>query len=314
MGMERISNRGMGACGVARVLLCASLLLLLGPGAARTQQLEPRAYAPAPTGLNFIGLGSSYSSGGVVTDPSLPILNVRARVYSMVPYYGRTFGLFGRLATATFAAPYGWAHITGDVRDVSASSDRSGFFDPRARFGVNLFGCPSLTPQAFAGRARGTNLGASISISAPLGPYTSQRLINLGTNRWTFKPELGLSQPLGAWIFELYAGVWLFQTNPDFYGGHIREQDPLAAYQTHLFYNISRSSWAAADFTFYEGGSTTVDGQANADRQSNTRGGFTLSVPCGTHQSLRAMWARGVSTRIGSSFQTVGLGWQLRWF
>lgn len=44
----------------------------------QAQQLEPRAYSPAPIGVNFLGLGSLYSSGGVVTDPSLPIQNVAA--------------------------------------------------------------------------------------------------------------------------------------------------------------------------------------------------------------------------------------------
>jgi hypothetical protein len=126
---------------------------------------------------------------------------------------------------------------------------------------------------------------------------------------------LGLTQPfLGDWILELYAGVWLYGTNDDFYGGHAREQDPLASFQTHVVYNFNPGVWAAADFTFYDGGSTTVDGVSKNDRQNNTRGGVTVSVPCGKNQSLRASWAQGVSTRVGSSFQTFGLGWQWRWF
>jgi hypothetical protein len=31
-------------------------------------------------------------------------------------------------------------------------------------------------------------------------------------------------------------------------------------------------------------------------------------------QSFKFTWARGVSTRIGTSFDTLGVAWQLLWF
>ena len=296
--------------------LAAALLLLLlaSPRIASAQQLEPRAYAPAPAGLKFIGVASLYSSGGVVTDPSLPIANVHAKVYGLSPYCGRTFGLFGRLASLTVSVPYGWAYVVGDVQNAGRSADRAGLFDPQLRLGVNLIGCPALSPREFVQRKPGTNVGASLSLVAPLGQYDPSVLINLGTNRWAYKPELGLSQPIGDWVFEAYAGVWLFQANRDFYGGQVREQAPLGTYQTHVVRNLRPNAWIAGDFTYYNGGSTTVGGQPKNDRQGNTRGGLTLSVPCGKTQSLRLGWAQGVSTRVGSSFQSYALGWQLRWF
>lgn len=308
IGRAAFARQASAAIGVLALLLGSAV-------AAHAQQLEPRAYAPAPVGLNFVGIGLLYSTGGVVTDPSLPIDNVQARVYAVPPYYGRTFGLLGRLASVTATVPYAWAHVTGDVQDVSQSVDRSGLTDASFRLGVNLLGCPALSPQELAKRKRSTTVGASVSVSAPIGEYDGTKLINLGTNRWAFKPELGLTQPvIGNWVLEFYAGVWLFETNDDFYGGQAREQDPLTTVQTHVVYNINRSAWVAANFTYYNGGSTTVGGVDKDDRQSNTRGGFTLSLPCGKTQSLRLTWAQGVSTRVGSSFQTFGIGWQLRWF
>lgn len=290
------------------------LVLLLGsPGTAGAQQLEPRVYAPAPRGVNFVGVAGLYTSGGVVTDPSLPVDNVRASVYGVAPYYARTLGVLGRLASVSIATPYGWAHAQGDVQDVGRSVDRSGPLDPLLRLGVNLLGCPALTPQEFARRKPGTTIGASVSINAPFGQYDSSKLINLGTNRWAYKPELGLSQPLGPWVVELYTGVWLFETNHEFFGGVTRKQDPLASFQSHVVYNFSRSVWAAADLTYYNGGSTTVGGQSKNDRQDNTRGGLTLSVPYGKNQSLKLTWAKGVSTRIGSTFEAIGAAWQWYW-
>ena len=294
------------------LVVLTGLLVSAGPAAA--QQLEPRAYSPSPVGANFLGLGYGYSSGGAVMDASSPITNIHARVHSALPYYGRTFGLLGRQASVTVVTPYAWGTVSGDVQEVNRSVDRSGFGDPQFRLSVNLIGGPALTPQEFARHEQVTTLGASVIVIAPFGEYDSSKLINLGTNRWAFKPELGLSQPLGDWNLEFYAGVWLFTENRDFFGGQARQQDPLVSLQTHVVYTVRPRLWLAFDFTYYSGGSTTVDGRAQDDRHNNTRGGATLSVPVTLSQSVKVTWARGVSTRIGSNFDTIGVAWQLLWF
>jgi len=295
--------------------LCFALAILSGRvGNVQAQQLEPRAYSPAPVGTNFIGLGYQYSYGGASFDPSLPITNVYARVSSLFPFYGRTFDLLGRQASVTVTTPYAWGTIHGDVGTVGMSVDRSGFADPLVRFAVNLIGGQALTPQEFFQWEQGTIVGASLTISAPFGQYDTSKLINIGTNRWEFKPELGFSQSFGNWIFEFDAGVWLFTDNDNYYGGTVRRQDPLLSLQTHIIYNILTHLWVAADFTYYAGGLTTVNGVSSNDRQANTRGGFTLSVPVTQQQSFKFFWSNGVSTRIGTSFQTMGAVWQLVWF
>lgn len=299
--------------GLAPSRFTAVLSLLLCVGTVDAQQLEPRAYSPSPVGVNFLGLGTVYSSGGVVTDPSLPIQNVDAQVSSLAPFYGRTFGLFGRLANATFAVPYAWATVEGDVQEVSRSVDRAGLLDPQLRFAVNLIGGPALTPQEFRQHEQRTTLGASVTVLAPFGEYDSSKLVNLGTNRWAYKPELGLSHPVGKWTFEVYAGIWLFETNDDFFGGQTREQDSLESYQAHIVYTVRPGLWISTDYTYYAGGETTINGVPNRDRQGNSRGGLTLSVPLTRGQSLKFAWAQGVSTRIGSSFETIGVTWQWLW-
>jgi len=283
-------------------------------GNARAQQLEPRAYSPSPVGANFLGIGYLYSSGSAALDPASPVQNVVARINTVVPYYTRTFGLLGRQASIAAITPYIWGTVHGDVFDVDRSVDRSGFGDPALRFAVNLMGGPALTPLEFRRHEPETTLGASLVVVAPFGQYDSSKLINLGANRWAFKPELGFSQPIGKWAVEFYAGVWLFTANDNFFGGQVKRQDPLASYQTHVVYSVRQRLWAAFDFTYYSGGESTIDGQRQNDRQDNTRGGLTLSFPVAKSQSLKLTYAKGVSTRVGSSFQTIGMGWQLLWF
>jgi hypothetical protein len=231
-----------------------------------------------------------------------------------MPYYGRSFGLFGRQASVTVATPFADAEIHGDVNTVGRSIDRTGVVDPLVRLAVNLLGGPALTPQEFRQRKPEATLGASVAVTAPLGQYDSAKLINLGTNRWACKPELGFSQPVGDWSFELYAGVWLFEDNDNYFGGKVRRQDPLASYQAHIVYEVRPHLWVSADYTYYHGGETTVNGVHQDDRQDNSRGGLTLSVPVGQTQSFKLTYARGVTVRIGSKTDTIGAAWQVAWF
>ena len=289
------------------------LWLTLATWDAGAQQLEPRAYAPAPAGMNLIGIATLYSSGEVLTDPSLPIANASARVYSIAPFYARTFDVLGRLASVTLTVPYAWAAAHGDVLEVHRTADRSGLVDPALRLAVNLIGTPALAPEAFRKRKPQTNLGVSVTTLAPLGQYDASKLINLGTHRWAVRSELGLSLPVSKWMFELYTAAWFFTTNDDFYGGHVRKQSPLAAFQAHIVYNFRPQLWAATDLTYYEGGSTTVDDRPKNDRQANARVGLTLSLPLSSNQSVRLTGARGAFARIGSNFTTIGLAWNLLW-
>jgi hypothetical protein len=300
-------------------MMIGVVLLLGAAGTAPAQQLEPRAYAPAPVGVNVFNISYVYSSGGVALDPSVPIENLHARIHIAAPSYGRIFDLLGRQASIVLAAPVAQAYMTGDVvtgdgQDQQRSIDRAGFGDPALRFAVNLIGLPALTRQEFSTRKRVTTLGTSLTVIAPFGQYDRAKLINLGTNRWAFKPELGLSHPHGQWDFEMYAGVWLFTANDDFFGGKVRRQDPMVSTQAHVVYTFKPGLWASLDYTYYAGGSTTIDGLHKHDRQANSRTGVTLSVPLSVQQSLRMVWARGVSTRIGSDFDTMGIAWQWMWF
>ena len=69
----------------------------------------------------------------------------------------------------------------------------------------------------------------------------------------------------------------------------------------------------AFDATWFEGGQTSVGGVVNRDRESNSRAGLTLVTPVDRHNSIKLFASRGVSTRIGSSFDTFGVAWQYRW-
>jgi hypothetical protein len=149
-------------------------------------------------------------------------------------------------------------------------------------------------------------------VAPPLGQYDSDKLINLGTNRWSFKPELGVSRTYGQWVVEAMAGVWFFTDNDDFFGGRTREQDPIAAMQLHITYKFKRTMWLAADANYYTGGQTTLGGVQNVDLQRNSRIGATFSSAV-WRGAIRMSVSRGAYTTIGADFTSIGVGYNYAW-
>lgn len=289
------------------------LLLAAFVRVASAQEMEPRAYSRAPVGTQFVLVTYGYQAGDVFTDSSLPLQDVEINLSSMAVGYGRTFGLKGHQASATFLVPYIKGSASGTVFEERRNVTRSGLADLRARFTLNLVGSPAMQPKEFAAYKPRTVVGASITVIAPTGQYDPARLINLSSHRWSFKPEIGVSKPVGRWTLELAGGAWLFTANDQFFGGVRREQKPLVSVQGGAIYTLRRRMWISGNATFYTGGSSVVNGNLNQDRQKNSRVGATFSLPFNQQQSLKVAWAKGVTTRIGGNLNSVVIAWQYVW-
>ena len=282
---------------------------------ARAQELEPRAYSPSPLGTNFFVLALGESSGSVIFDPSLPITDVSARVGTLTAGYGRSFGLGGKQGLVTIGFPYAIAHVEGMVFEQARKVRRSGLADLRLKVSVNLLGSKAMRPAEFVKAPKKTIFGVSLTVQPPNGQYDPSKLINLGTNRWAFKPELGVSVPVGRWYLEGYAGAWFFTNNDAFYPGtSVKRQDPLTSAQLHVAYTFKNRAWLAADGTWYGGGQVTIDDGPASTRFSNTRYGGTFSLPVAKRHSLKLAASRGASARTGSNFTSYQLAWQMTWF
>jgi hypothetical protein len=302
------------ACYAALIRAGTAAVSVLLVVTAHAQDMEPRAYSLAPVGTNFVIMDYSYLRGGVLTDPSVPVTDINAKIDAYILAYAHSFGLTGRLASLAVVVPYMRADVTGEVFDEPASAYRSGMGDVRMRFSMNLMGNTALSPQEFAQRVPTTSVGVSLSIVAPTGQYVPTRLINVGANRWAFKPEIGISQPIGDWFAEGSAGVWLYTDNDDFFGGQHKSQDPLWLYQLHGGYNFRPGLWIAADVAYNTGGRTTLNGVRMQDMQKNSRYGTTLSVPLGAGWQTKFAWSRGFATRVGGDFDLYSVALQYRWF
>lgn len=275
--------------------------------------MEPLSYTNGPIGLNFAIAGYGYLWGDVLVDPSLPVKDVDAKIDTAILTYARVLDFWGQSGTVSAIVPYAWLTATGEVFGQSRTVDRTGLTDVSLRLAVNLLGAPALSLQEFRDYQQDTIVGVSVLVTAPTGHYESNRLINIGTNRWSFRPEVGVSKAIGRWIFEVALGVTLFTDNDDFLLGNVKSQDPLYGLQGHVLYNFNPGRWASLDATYYRGGETSVNGAPGDDQQANSRWGATFSQSFDRNNSVKVYFTSGLAARVGSNFKAAGIAWQYRW-
>ncbi len=299
--------------GTLRIASFALCVLLAGTPAVHAQSIEPRAYSNAPVDVNFLIGGYAYTHGGIAFDTALPITDPKLATSSAVAAYARTLDLWGTSGKFDVIVPYTWLSGSATYQGGPVQREVNGFGDPLLRLSVNLYGAPALTLPEFRTYQQDLIVGASLQMSVPAGQYDDTRIVNLGSHRWFFRPEIGVSKAQGPWTLEFQAGVTLFTANDDFYNGNRRSQDPLYSFQGHAIYNFRSGIWGSADVTYFAGGRSSLNGTLQSDLQQNWRAGATLALPVDTRNSVKLYASKGLSARTGNSFDLVGIAWQYRW-
>ena len=171
----------------------------------------------------------------------------------------------------------------------------------------------ALSLKEFRNYQQDTIMGFTLKLTAPLGDYDSDKLLNIGTNRWSFEPGIGISKALEKWTLEASAAAAFYTDNNDFNNGQTRQQDAVYSTQLHVTRTFPRNVWIAVSATYYTGGRTTVEGVNSNDLQENWRTGFTLALPVNLYHSIKLFGSSGISTRTGSDYDALGIVWQYRW-
>ena len=107
----------------------------------------------------------------------------------------RYFGASHRLMWAEASVPVGG--LTGSITGTGIQGFITGAGDSSYQVAMLLKGGPALSVMQFENYKPTTILGASCTITAPTGQYNPVKILNLGSERWYFKPELALSHPFG---------------------------------------------------------------------------------------------------------------------
>lgn len=275
----------------------ATLALMPGIGFAD----NARDWQNTPTDLNMVFGYYNRLDTNTPIDTSLPITGLSLNADLYLFRYARSFGIDGRNSAIQFIQPYA---------DISASFDNAQFFsgtkhnggigDTQVVFAHNIFGGPALTAAEFANWTPETFLTGAFWLTMPTGDYDKDRIINIGSNRWVFKPEIGFGTPIGPTWLEINTYVSLFGDNKDYHGDSKLEQKPLYAIEGHYSYTINRALWVSLDATYNRGGESKIDGDWQDNKQENGLLGASLGFMLSPQFGGLIAYNDTVSERTGS--------------
>lgn len=300
---------------IARHLIVVAVAVAAGTfcSGLRAQDLEPRAYSNSPTGMNFLIGGYGYARGSVLTDPSLPLENVSNNTHAGIAAYATTLNVLGKSAKFDVIVPYVSLAAKGLVFGLPRERYVTGFADPAFRFSMNFIGAPALTVEEFKTYRQDFILGASLRVTAPLGQYNEDKLVNIGTNRWSLRPEIGFSKAFGRWTFEVAPGMTFYTDNGEFFNGQTREVEPLFGVQANVSYTFAPGCWLSLNAAYFVGGGTTVNDIENDDEQEGMRFGATLALPVNRYHSVKLYGLIGYDAHRDHDLDAIGIAWQYRW-
>jgi hypothetical protein len=293
----------------------ATLILAALAQSAAAQELEPRRWSHLPTGINFAAVGYAYTQGNIFLDPAVLVEDAEAEVHTAPVGYVRTFGLLGRSARVDLVAPFSNGYWEGTIDGAFASTRRQGFGDPKVRFALNLTGSPAQSPAEFEPQPANTIIGTALEVTLPLGEYFKDRLVNLGSNRWVLRPQLGIVHTRGVWAFEATASAWFYSDNDDYQApGRTLEQDPLYAMQLHLIRTFRPGLWASVSAAYGTGARAIVQGVRNPNEQSNVLWAASVGIPIDRRQGIKLALQAGRKTGdTGVDYERFILAYSLMW-
>jgi len=282
------------------------------------EELEPRRWSHLPINTNFIGSGYVYTDADIAFDPVLKIEKGQVEMHTWVAKYIRSFALFQKTARIGILQAYQEGRWSGLLDGVETTVKRSGWSDTLVRFAVNLYGAPPLQGKEYAEyRARTeieTIVGAGLSVQLPTGHYMEDKLINLGSNRFTFRPQFGAVHTRGKWSLETTGTVAFYTDNNDFISGQKLEQDPLFTLNGHLIYSFRPGVWASASAGYDYGGRSTVDGIKKNDRKQNVAWAFSFGLALNRHLAVKmAYLASRTQENSGVDSDTFAVGLSAFW-
>jgi hypothetical protein len=177
-------------------------------------------------------------------------------------------------------------------------------------------GGPALSIEQFENYKPVTTLGLSFTTTAPTGLYDSNKILNLGSDRWSFKPEIALSYPFGSgqkWEFDAYANASLYTDNTSYHGKGILRQEALPGFEGHISYAFNERIWASLDTRYSFRANTFVDGVSQNNAQQNFVLGNELYLSLNPQNSLTFVFAKAIVHQNGPAATGFSIKYDYTW-
>jgi len=293
---------------------CLFLIALHIPDRACGQFNDSRAYQNTPVGTNQLELGYAYEHANASLDTSLVVPGAKLNVNQGMIDYTRYFGFHHRLMWVEAGVPV--AGLSGAISGTKIQGSTTGAGDSSYAFGMLLKGGKALTVEQFEYYQPTTTVGLSLAVTAPTGSYQANKILNLGSDRWSFKPELAWSHPFGReqkWECDAYANVSFYTDNRSYHGKEILRQDPLPGIEGHLSYSFTNNIWASLDTRYSFRGATTVGGVAQDNAQQNFILGTEMNISLNPKNSLIFEFAKALVHNNGPAVVAFSVRYDYTW-
>jgi hypothetical protein len=256
----------------------------------------------------------AYARSNASIDTSLIVAGAVLNLNQGSIYYMRYFSFLHNLTWAEAGVPF--AGLNGSVTGTRIHGSSTGDGDSNYELATLLKGGPALSVAQFADYKPATTVAASITITAPTGLYNADKLLNLGSNRWSLKPEIALSHPFGPrqkWEFDAYANAFFYTDNTSYLGAKTLRQKVLPGIEGHISYSFTSNLWASVDTRYSFGGDTLVDGMNQNNGQQNFIVGSELNLSLNSQNSLVFEFAKALVHQNGPTAAGIALKYYYSW-
>ena len=298
------------------MLTVIGCLLLLG-SSCFAQDIEPRRWSNIPLGTDILGVGYVHTNGKIFFDPLLQVQDAKFISNSFIVQYIKPFKIGSKSARIDVMIPYSIARWEGLLNGVSTTVNRNGIADPRIRLSLNFIGMSAMKPKEMIeflkANPKRTSFGASLAVTLPLGQYFDEKLLNLGQNRFIFRPQIGMLHHWKNWSYELSGSVFLYSKNEDFSNGKTRKQNAVFAAQTHLIRSFKSKMWVSLSFGYGLTGQSFVNNEPNNDDRSDILGATSFGFALSKKQAIKLSYIRTETLNdIGANLNSILLSWSTR--
>jgi len=293
---------------------CFALAVVRCPSQACAQFTDPRTYENLPVGINQLELSYSYVHANSSIDTSLIISGAHFDINQGTISYARYFGFLNRLMWVEASIPV--AGLGGSINGTKIQGSITGAGDSSYTLAMLLKGGPALSAAQFESYKPTTTLGVSLAVTAPTGLYHPNKILNLGSDRWAFKPEIALVHPFGPeqkWHFEAYANVYFYTDNISYHGREILRQQPLPGIEGHISYSFNDRLWASLDTRYSFRGTTFINGVTQNNAQQNFVIGCETNLSINPQNSLVFEFAKAVVHNNGPALVGFSVKYDYTW-
>jgi hypothetical protein len=278
------------------------------------QFTDPRNYENSPVGVNQLELSYAYAHSNTSIDPSIVIGGARLDLNQGTIGYTRYFAFLHRMAWIESAVPI--AGLNGSISGVNVTKAITGAGDSSYGAAMLLKGGPALSVEEFTNYRPTTTVGVSLTVTAPTGLYSPDKILNLGADRWSFNPEIAVSYPFGAqqkWALDAYANSAFYTDNTSYRGSQILGQEALPGFEGHISYSFLDSVVSSLDARYSFRGDTYVNRVDQNNAQKNFILGSEVIVSLNARNTLSLTVAKALVHQNGPAVTGFSVKYDYYW-